>query len=1507
MASVSKYSLVVEDTAANKSRLLWSIPLRGYIYSINEATGSDLAVVFTSYGTMAFQISSGSLVWNSSMIIAQVACGFVNGTIAVAAGYVESMSARLIVAFSLATGQQLYQYGSYDSDVEDYGAVFFAGASSLFIGSSESAVFVPYLLSPTLAPELPFPAAQPGEATSAPGYKYTTPQPQASVITTGDTAAVAVGAAMWRTSATQSYQFYSYTFHATDQSKRPLVVSITNDRTFSYLLVLNATDGTTVYQRTLTTTEGCSPSWMGQLSERYGAYYCPSTLSLSVFDTKDPLFAVTTSVNITGPPTELYLYGLNKFSPGIAQIPSLNEACLNIMPSTSEERELVCFDYITGSVIFSKVLCGSGTVPTDPYYDAARNQMYVGCILGQGSLTGGTTVAIRPDGTIAWQNAILKNYMIGNVYTADFGLSTVSSGNTNISIQLFNLSSGATVGVPYSLGNANQFYHGQMSLLQHSFQDPVAFAVVSTTYAVMAIQVPQRTLVWSYNGTQPLQENPTFGAVTIAYNRRNGQYYAMFQQTDYDNATFYIAELYTGGIVNTFTLPTGAATAVGSILSGNFVLFASSYNLVVIDVMGLGPYFQYPVRTLFMQPLALADPSVDTSIVVCSPYGTYERIFINQPTFGFREYSSFSFLQNSPILDVASAVLVSNYYDSYLYNLDTSSTNAGSMVWGVSFRAEQGSWSNYPSFPPQVFWNTAPMGTHVAVLSLSSRHFALIEMNSGLQLVDKFLPMCNGYSGNSFSDYVGFGTAQDTDNSVLYVTMENQCLYGIRAGSGDVFLQQNAKSGTIVGNPIVTPSCVVALDLFGTVSCFPRLAGPNGVPKPVVWSYATGYAFDHVNDQMQQFGEYLLVAVGPQLVCLSVNQSGQLFWTFQLGGSIQFAAFNGFVFAVSSYSIVKISMDPSVTLNQRIVWQVPHAVLGLGANVDYVTYRAQPLVTSSGIFVFASQNNMFGINVTSGALAYNISLGARTVQLASFTDPSTANDTVLSNIIFSASDRIRLHDANTGVPIIVYGTFEIPSELDRFPLKLNGMSSAIGYYTSQSNVMVATLPKDLIASKLAQPLPGSVPSVPPPNATLPAGFTPQGVFPGVPTVPPGVKLPDFGCVLNVEALYMDLVQCVNSAITVVYIQNADWNAVQCGLAAGVLNSCVLSWVGGTDVSCLGATLYLNQVLGQLNKSDAFNFCQQPQRCADQGGAQAVCDVMNTAARLAPGQTLYPAFAFPAPADQLPVFTQPATDQPAPATSASPAVTAVPATPLPSLAPGSTHAPSTASPPTTTSQPLTAQPNTPAPSAVPGTTPVIGLFQYLCSVVPGSQVPPKGFAVDVQDLLGLPTAPAINYIVVPAASEQDDPQSVKGAASSSSFIFYFADSTQALVLCTSLNRLLDTSPGLVATTLHVISIDKQPFQPAAPPQGDDGPNGSTAGVVVGSLGAVALVAIAGFFLYRKRSRGSLAREDDLLESGRIVSPKGPGGLQRDSMVNRGEEMAPILPAREAEGRGGYTQL
>jgi hypothetical protein len=907
-------------------------------------------------------------------------------------------------------------------------------------------------------------------------------------------------------------------------------------------------------------------------------------------------------------------------------------------------------------------------------------------------------------------------------------------------------------------------------------------------------------------------------------------------------------------------------------------------------MLTMRPYFRTAdfSGTPTLTPFALSDATVETSIIFGFANGFSMRTFLQSPALSFASGSALSFFEGGPTVDLPNGMLSYSGADmtAYLYNADT-----GDRVWSVSFQSESKTWGMEPaSFPPMLFWNAAP---YVAIISLGNRHFAVVEMNQGLQIADAFLPMCKGYSWTAFSEFEKFGTARDDTNNVLYVTLGNPCLYGIRATTGAVFAVQNSRSGAIVGSPLVTPTCVVTIDFFGTVSCFPRLTSPFAKQQPESWKYSTGYNYDHENDQISLYGEFLIVAIGPNLLCLSVNQSGQLFWTVQIGSSARFVAFNGYVYAVSSYAVVKVSMDPTLEMSQRIVWQVPHAVLS-GGLVDYGGLRATPLVTANGVLVFSSGLRLLGLNCTSkgyGQLVFNMSLPERASALAQFTGPAAASDPVLRNVFFSSAEHHRLHDANTGDVLITYSPFyatKFPSQ----PLLLNAAAKSIAYFSSDF-IMFTALPVAYLQTKLARdPMPE--PLVPAPNATLPAGFTPQGRFAGIPTVPPGVKLPDYGCVLNVEALYTDFVSCVNSAITVIYVQNPNWSSVDCAAAADVMNACVMQWTGGTDGSCLGATLYLNQVLGQLNASSAFNFCEQPQRCSDPSAAPQVCDVVNTAARLAPGQTLYPAFTFPAPADELPVFTLP----PSPPTTLAPTTTSVP-----SLAPGSTHAPPTASPPvvttpspqvpTTTAAFPTQQPastGTASPTAVPG------VFQYLCSVVPGTPAPPKALAVNLQALLGLPTLPSITTTLMAG---------IRGKAASNTFVFYFTDIDQAPALCALLNAKLDSSPGLVAQQLQLVSIDRQPFTPSTPsPQAASGPDGSVVGVVFGSVAAASVVVVAMWFIIRSRRSKTGLNQSDLLEAGGLQG--GPSTTTRES--RGGEEMAPILASKEKPAeRGGYTQL
>ncbi|CUG91180.1 Hypothetical protein, putative [Bodo saltans] len=1057
------------------------------------------------------------------------------------------------------------------------------------------------------------------------------------------------------------------------------------------LTIIDALSG--VQQRHTVSFGGtCDGTWMGGFGNNLIAIGCSSTASLILLDvstTQPRQVANTTGVEPAG----------NDFLNSISFVLSdYNLACVVQNAGTS----FACIDTKSTNPTFASVVytftCPVGYVLADDVFYHDTLQRVVSHCLAE---TAGFSTLFGIDaqtGAAVWNNSFgggRQIYQLGLTRNQNFGAVLYdTTPPTGATVALFSLSTGVTPGQSYSplagtalrAGDVMEFYFVEATVV------PVTGTfVLATSGSIFGFDLATNRSNW----TTPIGGGQSIGAALIKSPSTGRFELFVVPQTgslrvlDVLTGNVVFAEIYQGPQADTFVswVPVfyGATTLVGVLFTyQSSVLYwdATSYTVSYYPVQSAGS--GDPSSTAAVYTTASNDLVID----VASNSGVVTQLVVNISGATAVAGTHFGVIQDpTPSNGNIDFLLVSEARSTYLYS------PTGVLLWGTmltySTQGESG------SFDPAAF--SPPNTRSVVIKSLLPRTFAGFDLVNGSVVYTGYLPLCDGDGAGLTASYAV--SAADATNNILYVSVQNPCLYAINAATGQVSVTQTPTRSPILIAPVLSTNCVLIMDTFGELMCIPR--GPAGsLDAPTAattWRFPFGYLINSANIAPVVTGNFVLVNMGDVLYCLR-EADGTLVWQLELGSHLVFSVgSNNTVWACTWTGVYGISLNP--TAAQRILWFTSTASLfGTPYNTGYTYLTAipPPVQTINGYVIVTFGKTIVALSSTTGAKRFNATALSSCTTVTYSTAPSW------QSVFIAQCGTVGVYSVVTGALLSTLGSVTPLNTVSPVLLPNNG---GIAYaLPSATDVILMPMP-DFILN--AAPVAPVAPTAAPTPFTLPPGFSPQGVYTPIPTLAPGATLPPLSCVLNVEALYPDLVSCVNDALVASY-DNQNPNFMYCTKLAENTAPCVANWINNVIPSCNAAMIYLENVLIALNHSTSFGYCANPNQCSDGAvGSHAICELVNAATSRTGGATLPPQMPWPRPADQIPQFTIPTntakpttagpsttTGAPAPTTT----TTAAPGTPVPGAPTTKKKTSTTTGAPAPTTTTTTAAPGTPVPGA-----------------------------------------------------------------------------------------------------------------------------------------------------------------------------------------------------------------
>ena len=1393
-----RYSLDVNTT----QRVLWVVAFSTEPSSATQFPGSSVIVTISVTSMQGIDLATGSQLWRSTNGDSDF-CGTSSPPVSAGIGGVPSIffnPACGVTAWSLASGQRLYSLGIMPTYAPQ---VFVAGDS--FVAFDPDAALVEYR-NYVLDSGLPLPPA----SSSAPvptipsGYAYTTPTPSALPAPTSY--AIPSSITMWTLQPSSDGSLEQFIFPVTLSPSSVIAVALRLVGSSYTLIGFDCATGNQFFNQNLSTGE-CNAAWLGQMNSAVGAYYCQVNSTLVLFNLSSSVLATFATILLPMvPPFE------------VLQIDELGYTCLINHDMTG----MNCISVVPNQPNFGKVVYSySGdTFSMNPVYSSSSKTIFLSC------QTAGLVALNAATGVSVWSNTTLRVTSNNNFAICEnFAAILLVGDSQTYFVVVVEQSNGVQV-MPDFVVDSNVFSSvTSIALIQQSQYQVVI--VVQGDSCVGVYQWPGGHNVYLFNGP--------VSAITTGIDAVTGNQSLYF----YDDGTgsFVGVDAVTGQQLYSFSIGAGGpffeqATVTNNGLGVVYNTLASFYNfLVYVDNaarrISLGYEFSsvYSSGTSALTSLAL---NGEQFFLVSDGDGEVAFCLYNKSTLALTANTYFEKETALPEFNI----LISTYGG----RTTVAQPSTGSITWTTNVDLLPSQITD-ETIQPAAFLNVN--GANIGIVGLTTESFVVHDLSTGgVRAINQF-PSCGkipSAAGMTFS-------VVDSQNQRLIASIGNLCVYAIAAVSGAV-LAAPLPGATAIATPLVLASpCVVAVNTFGTILCLSQdyLAGKTTTGS-VIWTYETGYA---EGISVDVYGSFVIAAIYDSIYCLTLTD-GQLVWTTSVGRYIGFTTFSGFLLVVSDIGAYCFTLDPAVPISERPIWSVSADQFGTFPFQNQL--RAKPFVSASGIFVFEIRGHISALNYFTGQQVF-IDNSPETQCTQIYNRAGIANAPILDSVFVASCSDVSLRSVLTGKRVF---TLQSPAGAQSW---IDSMGHIV--FHVDSVVQSTELPIGLLT--LLVPSAGAaVPTNPPPSGPLPSGFTPQGLFTGVPTLPPGVILPKLSCVTNIEAMYNSLVVCINSALGTIYSTAGLKN---CTRAAQTLSPCVNTWINGILPDCLGAAIYLNSVLSQLNSS-AFNFCGNPQLCSDSAaGSDAACSAINAAQSLTNGATQYPDFTLPLPAGNMPNFTQPPNSaQPAPVTNLPVTSTVAPSGPV---TPGTTAIPATTSSaqPQTSANPGTSTPTAPPPVittfAVPTTGAPSASYRFTCTVKTGLPCPPplKQLRDELQQLMTLDSSPQVS-IVSSSLLELGN-----------SFQFQFSDPVLSEALSMQLVSLISSQLPQVLSALQLTSITFAPFTPAAAspsPPAKHFSDGEIAGIIVGG---VLLLGLGTFVLYSKRKNafGSPRRAASLLQS------------------------------------------
>ncbi|CUG43547.1 unnamed protein product, partial [Bodo saltans] len=971
------------------------------------------------------------------------------------------------------------------------------------------------------------------------------------------------------------------------------------------------------------------------------------------------------------------------------------------------------------AIVVYNISCAD-QLATVPFYDSAHELIIYSCMSSAvGTQVPNFTNAIgalnAASGSVVWQVSLGELEVDEIAVSSNFGVFLATNvpnatSNGQFGVQGFSLATGALVTPLLNAYPDQQFDAIQQLLLVERSAAPLDLSVVFVTIDKMVgYSTKSESITWDVMKSPDAED---IGALLVSpdASQNNGQtiYVSYFDGTA-NQGTFlavnpmkdFTNELYRLALPNQFgfndvsfsVLQT--PTTLGVVV--NFV-----YDVFYVDLMARSVAFSYPSEYADTYSTYVYNKYAPTT-------GTWHLVL----DFSAADGAITQLLMNTtnatsvPVGVIPVSLASSSSTEELLIGTRQGGstflfTANGTLKWGVNTPVYSS--TNYGIFTPLLV-DAGPNNRPIVINQFSPRGFYAFDADNGTLVYQGYLPLCVGGQGSEVvnGESQRAAVTADPTNGLVYFSVINSCLYALNTRTGAV-MQGVVKGGVpLLAQLLTTAHCIVVLDSFGGIWCYPRGAA---LSVEAVCTVGVGYSSTLADMTLTYFGDFLLANVGTELVCIA-EATGLVVWRVELGPRLTFCTYNASsVIARTWNGVFVVNVDPSLPATQRIVSMVSATTL-FGAPYTGPSSGSgnliAPIVTQNGVIVAVYDTNVFGISLRRMAVVFRFD-GLDPIVVVTYS-PTPG----LSQVFLVDSDRSRIHSVVDGSLLAVVDTQSEDNVATSYAL------------SNSQQVLFASNGNDGSFAQL-QPVPQFVKDMVPdfvPNATVaptlfttPPGYVPQGGQTPLPTLAPGVTLPHLSCVLNIEGLYADLVTCVNGALAQIYA-NRSVDAILCMSAAAKVRPCVSAWLADVMPSCAGADIYLNNVLVSLNSSAAFNFCGHAGRCSDgAAGASAVCGVVNAAVQPSGGATFAPQLQLPKPIANLPTFTVPSntitlppvTTTRAPVTTLSPATTAAPppTTPAPTATsrPATTAAPGAPTTTTTTTTTTTSAPGVPTTTGVP---------------------------------------------------------------------------------------------------------------------------------------------------------------------------------------------------------------
>jgi hypothetical protein len=1214
--NLTKYATSINWTTS--SRVLWEVPIPSnsyYSYWMTQLGNSNVVIIVFYYTAVAFDLRNGKQLW--SVPVSQAGVSAAQPLLVFDADRSAALPAMVGIAgstmmlLSPTTGTEIYSIAFEAS-------MFAAIGNFVTLSSSPGAVATQPLVFDRSVP-LPSPAV-PGSNTVPAKYSFATPQPTTSPAVSNPVNKFLFSPLqIWNIPSLSNDQSAGAGY-AINYSSVPAFLA-THDfydpMTETYntsVIIVDAKRGDVLFSRNISIPGAFSSTvtWTAVAGTSLLGYVAGFLFALDMTSPQLPLlFTMALDAAPLGP----------SFQGSILSISSHGVFCAVYYSSDVGEYSSSCRQLADGTELF-KLPCSQE--PQLPLFDLTAGLVVMQCPPGE--LVAAFNIASRQR---VWSSTILQQQFL--VLTNDAliaaGFDNMTATFTTLSIETGSVSANRTFAVDEVEPTMTQFA---------AIGSDRALVLVYEV-GLYCFSLATGAIVWEYAAL----EGVAFDTAVDPLTSQPAVY--LFDGV----AGFVGIDLNTGAKL--FSLPVEDSEVEPSDDTYSLTASFSPYLLLIQSPSGIMIAADLEKRELRW--------TVETSSVpyfLSTPYGKVLAASrsdggLSGYLLGMSAYSASAFFSEALVVPSKPLAASSTLFAQTLFGLYAVDMSTGGLNWGVMLDLQSDSSSSAsssspfsPIFTPIFVPSTGPTSADMVLFSTGGLQVTVVTLSSGAVQFTKHLPYCATQGTGVMEASQTFGGVADGGFALL--TIGNMCLYAVNTDTHDIVTLKLPSMISTAGPPVVTGSCVVVADQFGSIFCFPRpsLSVSTGrLDASPAWQYSTGYSGTLL--AMQPYGSQLLISHGQTLHALSLRDNGQLVFRIDVGSDIVFVPFGNVVVAASNLGVYGIALDPQAT--NRVLWST------LYADLHVTHYYSGLVVTYDALAVFLVEDGFVAVEILgpeAGSVVYNQSTADYGVPLA--IAYSNAADDLKHVFAVALQEHVVVADASTGDEIL---TIESISGQNTGVL-LDGASGSL--VTFSNAVSVNALPLLFVQHVTMDDPSTPAPTLPSPNGTLPAGFVPQGRFTGIPSLPPGVMLPNVGCIINIEALYNGLVTCVNSALTSIYTDTSE-NSVQCGHGAELVAACAQAWITSTQRACPASFVYLSDVLSRLNSSEAFNFCGHPIRCADGiPGSMAVCQAVALGQQAASGATIYPSFAFPKPANQLPQFTLPAnTGSPQPTNAPQPAV------------------------------------------------------------------------------------------------------------------------------------------------------------------------------------------------------------------------------------------------------------